>query len=175
MTVGPTLGIGAAPTGTACALWLPRAVLRAAPTATQLVSGVAGGLTASPHQTQVLQHAPAQAAGVGGAILQMARRITEAVCLSVAPAAYVRAASGPADGSCPRAGHAPASCVRAGLLALALLLSLLRRAATPPRPSADRSRRPGRNGAAVLLSLSKATTWPTRSERPARTTGRWAG
>lgn len=36
----------------------------------------------------------------------------------------------------PRAGYALAPCVCVGLLAVALLLSLLRRAATPPRPSA---------------------------------------
>ncbi|MFE2987475.1 hypothetical protein [Streptomyces sp. NPDC059262] len=100
--------------------------------ATQLMAGVAGGLTVSPNQTQVLQHAPAEAAGVGGAILQMAQRIAAAVCLSAVPAVYLHAASGPPGGSHPRAGYALACCVCAGLLAVALLLSLLRRAAMPP-------------------------------------------
>ena len=96
------------------------------------MSGVAGGLTVSPNQAQVLQHAPAEAAGVGGGILQMAQRIAAAVCLSAVPAVYLHAASGPPGGSHPRAGYALASCVCACLLAVALLLSLLRRAATPP-------------------------------------------
>ncbi|MEU6591719.1 MFS transporter [Streptomyces sp. NPDC046881] len=153
VTVGLTLGIGAALTGAAVALCLPTAVLPVALAATQLMSGVAGGLTVSPNQAQVLQHAPAEAAGVGGGILQMAQRIAAAVCLSAVPAVYLRAASGPPEGSHPRAGYALASCVCAGLLAVALLLSLLRRAATPRRPSALASA----NGA-VVVPRPKETT-----------------
>lgn len=136
VTVGLALGIGAALVGAEVALCVPTAVLPVALAATQLMSGVAGGLTVSPNQTQVFQHAPAEAAGVGGGILQMAQRIAAAVCLSGVPAVYLHAASGPSGGSHPRAGYALASCVCAGLLAVALPLSLLRRAATPTRPSA---------------------------------------
>ncbi|GGS62475.1 MFS transporter [Streptomyces cinerochromogenes] len=136
VTVGLTLGIGAALAGAVAALQVPTAVLPVALAGTQLMSGVAGGLTVSPNQAQVLQHAPPEAAGVGGGILQMAQRIAAAVCLSAVPAVYLHAASGPSGGSHPRAGYALASCVCAGLLAAALLLSLLRRAATPARPSA---------------------------------------
>jgi sugar phosphate permease len=102
--------------------------------ATQLLSGVAGGLAVSPNQTQVLQHAPAEAAGVGGGILQMAQRIAAAVCLSAVSAVYLHAATGS-----PRAAYALASCVCAGLLAVALALSRLRRSATSPRTSTPAS------------------------------------
>jgi hypothetical protein len=136
VTVGLALGIGASLAGAVVTLGVPTTVLPMALAATQLMSGVAGGLTVSPNQTQVLQHAPAEAAGVGGGILQLAQRIAAAVCLSAVPAVYLHAASGPPGGSHPRAGYALASCVCAGLLAAALLLSLLRRTATPPRQSA---------------------------------------
>ncbi|WP_265566185.1 MFS transporter [Streptomyces hygroscopicus] len=135
VTVGLAPGIGASLAGAVVTLGVPTAVLPMALAATQLMSGVAGGLTVSPNQTQVLQHAPPEAAGVGGGILQMAQRIAAAVCLSAVPAVYLHTASGPPGGSHPRAGYALASCVCAGLLAVALLLSLLRQAATPPRPS----------------------------------------
>ncbi|WP_234342926.1 MFS transporter [Streptomyces fulvoviolaceus] len=136
VTVGLTLGIGAALAGAAVALQVPSAGLPIALAATQLLSGVAGGLSVSPNQTEVLRHAPAEAAGVGGGILQMAQRIAAAVCLSAVPAVYWHTASG--DGR-PRAAYALASCVCAGLLAVALVLSLLRRAATPSGPSTPAS------------------------------------
>ncbi|MEU5254044.1 MFS transporter [Streptomyces longwoodensis] len=135
VAVGLTLGIGAALAAAAVALRAPTAALLVALAGTQLVSGVAGGLTVSPNQAQVLQHAPPQAAGVGGGILQMAQRIAAAVCLSAAPAVYLHAASGPPGTGHPRAGYALASCLCAGLLAVALVLSLLRRTATPPGPA----------------------------------------
>jgi len=153
VTVGLTLGIGAALTGAAVVLWVPASLLPPALAGTQLMSGVAGGLTVSPNQTQVLQHAPAEAAGVGGGILQMAQRIAAAVCLSAVPAVYLHAASGPPGGSHPEAGYALASCVCAGLLAAALLLSLLLRAATPPGPSA-----PASAHHTVVVSRSKEST-----------------
>ncbi|MFF9163873.1 MFS transporter [Streptomyces longwoodensis] len=135
VAVGLTLGIGAALAAAAVALRAPTAALLVALAGTHLVSGVAGGLTVSPNQAQVLQHAPPQAAGVGGGILQMAQRIAAAVCLSAAPAVYLHAASGPLGTGHPRAGYALASCLCAGLLAVALVLSLLRRTATPPGPA----------------------------------------
>lgn len=63
-----------------------------------------GGFTASPHQTQVLQHAPAEVAGVGSGILQMGQRIATAVCLRAVPAVYLHAASGPPGASHPGPG-----------------------------------------------------------------------
>jgi MFS family permease len=165
VTVGLTLGIGALLSGTVVALCVPTAVLPVALAGTQLLSGVAGGLAVSPNQAQVLQHAPAEAAGVGGGILQMAQRIAAAVCLSAVPAVYLHAASGPPGGGHPRAGYALASGVCAGLLAVALLLSRLRRAATPsPLQGAEPTTR-GADGAPVARHVP-----PTRS--PHHTPGR---
>ncbi|WP_234336751.1 MFS transporter [Streptomyces xylophagus] len=139
VTVGLSLGVCAALAGAVAALFVPTGGLPIAFAATQLLSGVAGGLAVSPNQTQVLQHAPAEAAGVGGGILQMAQRIAAAVCLSAVSAVYLHSTSGAPGGSGPRAAYALASCVCAGLLAVALMLSRLRRAATSPRSSAPAS------------------------------------
>lgn len=136
VTVGLALGAGASLTGAAVALWVPAAVLPTALAGTQLMSGVAGGITVSPNQAQVLEHAPPQAAGVGGGILQMAQRIAAAVCLTAVPAVYLHVASGPPGGGHDRAGYALACCVCAGLLGVALLLSLRRDATPPSRPMA---------------------------------------
>jgi hypothetical protein len=137
--VGLVLGIGAALTGAAVALCVPTEVLPMALAGTQLMSGAAGGLTVSPNQTLVLQHAPAEAAGVGGGVLQMAQRIAAAICLSAVPAVYLHAASGPPGDGQPRTGYALASCFCAGLLAVALLLSLRRGIAPSSPPSAHRA------------------------------------
>ncbi|MFJ9376561.1 MFS transporter [Streptomyces sp. NPDC101455] len=134
VNVGLTLGICAALAGAVAALHVPDAGLPPALAATQLLSGAAGGLAVSPNQTQVLQHAPAEAAGVGGGILQMAQRIAAAVCLSAVSAVYLHAAGGS-----PRTAYALASCVCAGLLAVALALSRLRRPAISPRTSTPAS------------------------------------
>ncbi|MGW3285322.1 MFS transporter [Streptomyces sp. NPDC001002] len=132
--VGLALGIGAALAGAVAALLAPSAALPILLAVTQLMSGAAGGLAVSPNQTQVLQHAPAEAAGVGGGILQMAQRIAAAACLSAVSAVYLHSADGSSAGSGPRAAYALASCVCAGLLAAALVLSRLRGAAAPPSP-----------------------------------------
>ncbi|MBQ0854555.1 MFS transporter [Streptomyces sp. BH-SS-21] len=135
VTLGLALGIAAALTGAAVALRAPMAVLPLALAGTQLLAGTASGLAVSPNQTQVLEHAPAEAAGVGGGILQMAQRIAAAVCLSAVSAVYLHAAPGRSGGDHARAGYALASCVCAGLLGAALVLSLLRRTGTRTRPS----------------------------------------
>ncbi|MFJ9249132.1 MFS transporter [Streptomyces sp. NPDC101776] len=135
VTVGLSLGIGAALAGAVVALFVPAGGLPVAFAATQSLSGVAGGLAVSPNQTQVLQHAPAEAAGVGGGILQMAQRIAAAVCLSAVSAVYLHSAGGGPGGSGPRVAYALASCVCAGLLAVALVLSRLRGVASAPRSS----------------------------------------
>ncbi|MGW5860600.1 MFS transporter [Streptomyces sp. NPDC055239] len=72
--LGLALGTGAALTGAAAALTVPSAALPSVCAAVQVLAGAAAGLTVSPNQTQVLQHAPAEAAGVAGGILQMAQR-----------------------------------------------------------------------------------------------------
>lgn len=149
VTVGLTLGTAAALAGAVVALCVPAAGLPMALAGTQLMAGVAGGLSVSPNQTEVLRHTPAEAAGVGGGILQMAQRIAAAVCLSAVSAVYLHSASRSPGDSGPRAAYALASCVCAGLLTLALVLSLLRRAATPRRPSAPA---PGKHARAAPAS-----------------------
>ncbi|GAA4061682.1 hypothetical protein GCM10022233_39110 [Streptomyces shaanxiensis] len=89
---------------------------------------------------------------MGGAILQMAQRIAAAVCLSAVLAVYLHAAPGPPEDSHSRAGHALASCVCAGLLAVALALSLLRRAATRTHPSVPTSAEPADPVSAVRVT-----------------------
>lgn len=134
VNVGLTVGVCAALGGAMAAFFAPSDALPILLAVTQLLSGAAGGLSVSPNQTQVLQHAPAEAAGVGGGILQMAQRIAAAVCLSAVSAVYLHSASGSTPGSGPRAAYAFASCVCAGLLATALVLSRLRGATTAPGP-----------------------------------------
>ncbi|MET8766817.1 MFS transporter [Streptomyces sp. NPDC004658] len=152
VTVGLALGIGASLTGAAVALWVPTAVLPMALAGTQLLSGVAGGVTVSPNQAQVLEHAPPQAAGVGGGILQMAQRIAAAVCLTAVPAVYLHIASGAPGGGHDRAGYALACCVCSALLGVALLLSVRRGAAPPSRPSAP-------------VPVRRAASHPTEAHR----------
>ncbi|MEU6389581.1 MFS transporter [Streptomyces sp. NPDC046939] len=123
--LGLALGIGAALAGAVVVLTVPSAALPVACAGVQALTGAAAGLTVSPNQTRVLHHVPAEAAGVAGGILQMAQRIAAAVCLSAVPAVYLRSAPAPPDGSGARAAYALASCVCAGLLAVALLLSRL--------------------------------------------------
>ncbi|MCL8011597.1 hypothetical protein [Streptomyces sp. AS02] len=130
--VGLVLGVGAAPAGSVVAFSVPMAVPPVALAGTRLVAGAASGLSVAPNQ--VLQQAPAEAAGVGGGILQMAQRIAAALCLSAVFAVYPHAAPGPRAPAIP-AGYALASCVGAVLLAAALVLSLPRRAATRTHPS----------------------------------------
>ncbi|MGW4347887.1 hypothetical protein ACWEL8_22815 [Streptomyces sp. NPDC004690] len=99
------------------------------------------GLTVSPDQALVLRHAPADAAGVAGGILQMAQRIAAAVAVSAVSGSYPHGTSAPAGA--PRTAFAHATVLGAGLSAAAAVLSLLR-----PRLSAPRRRvplpRPGR-------------------------------
>ncbi|MFD0065118.1 MFS transporter [Streptomyces sp. NPDC056690] len=129
VTLGLALGIGAALAGAAVALAVPSAGLPLACAGVQVLTGAASGLTVSPNQTQVLHHAPAEAAGVAGGILQMTQRIAAAVCLSAVSAVYLHSAPPSPGGSGPRAAYALASCVCAGLLAVALVLSRQRGAA----------------------------------------------
>ncbi|MFC8130761.1 MFS transporter [Streptomyces sp. NPDC057302] len=130
--LGLALGIGAALAGTTAALTVPSAVLPLVCAAVQVLAGAGAGLTVSPNQTQVLHHAPAEAAGVAGGILQMAQRIAAAVCLSAVSAVYLHSAPMPQAGSGPRIAYALASGVSAGLLCLALVLSRLRGARREP-------------------------------------------
>ncbi|WP_199844640.1 MFS transporter [Streptomyces sp. DSM 15324] len=125
VTAGLALGIVALLGGALAATRLPDAALPVALAVVQLGSGVAGGLAVSPNQARVLQHAPAEAAGVAGGILQMAQRIAAAVCLSAVSGIYLRGSTG-AEGA-PRTAFAVASLVCAGLLGAGLVLSAVLR------------------------------------------------
>jgi MFS family permease len=138
VTVGLVVGILALLAGALAAAVLPAAALPFVLAAVQLGSGAASGLTVSPNQARVLQHAPAEAAGVAGGILQMAQRVAAAVCLSAVSGIYLRGASG--STALPRAAYTQASLVCAGLLTVALALSLARPAdpsRPPPAPGDD--------------------------------------
>ncbi|MFF2956271.1 MFS transporter [Kitasatospora sp. NPDC057965] len=93
----------------------------------QLLGGASVGLMGAPNQAFVLRHAPAEAAGVSGAILQMAQRIAAAVSVSALSGVYLRATAG---GGGHRAAYAWASGVCAALAALAVLASVLAGRAT---------------------------------------------
>ncbi|MYS96971.1 MFS transporter [Streptomyces sp. SID5469] len=131
VTLGLALGILALLAAAAGAVIASRTALPWVLAAVQLCSGAASGLTVSPNQAQVLQHAPAEAAGVAGGILQMAQRIAAAVALSAVSGSYLRGVAGAAGA--PRAAFAHAMLICAALLALAVALSLLRSHRTGPR------------------------------------------
>jgi hypothetical protein len=144
VTAGLALGILALLAGAAAAVSTPRTALPLMLAAVQLLSGAAAGLTIAPNQAQVLQHAPAEAAGVAGGILQMAQRIAAAVALSAVSGSYLRGSSGSTGP--PRTACAHATLLCAGLLTVAVVLSLLRPRLTgrwgPPALPASAPRRP---------------------------------
>ncbi|MEV7027708.1 MFS transporter, partial [Kitasatospora sp. NPDC093558] len=71
--------------------WAPAAVLPWLLALLQLLGGASVGLMGATNQSYVLRHAPAEAAGVSGAILQMAQRIAAAVGVSALSGVYLRA------------------------------------------------------------------------------------
>ncbi|MFD0277467.1 MFS transporter [Kitasatospora sp. NPDC127111] len=101
----------------------------------QLLGGAAVGVMGATNQAYVLRHAPAEAAGVSGAILQMAQRIAAAVSVSALSGVYLRATGG---GGGHRAAYAYASVVCAAVAGLAVLASVY-----AGRASADREGEPG--------------------------------
>ncbi|MET8975684.1 MFS transporter [Streptomyces sp. NPDC004539] len=115
VTVGLTLGALTLLAEALAATVLSPAALPYALAALQLSSGAASGLAVSPNQARVLHHAPAEAAGVAGGILQMTQRVSAAVCLSAVTGIYLRGASEE-----PRRAFAEACLVCAGLLAVAV-------------------------------------------------------
>ncbi|MFF4249789.1 MFS transporter [Streptomyces sp. NPDC001663] len=124
VTLGAALGIVAVLAEALAAVSVPVTALPFVLAGLQVCSGAASGLTVSPNQALVLQNAPAEAAGVAGGILQMAQRVSAAVCLSAVSGIYLRGASGRLDTS--RTAFALAALVCAGLLAVSLVLCLLR-------------------------------------------------
>lgn len=104
------------------ARWAPTGPLPWLLALLQLLGGASVGLMAASNQAFVLRHAPAEAAGVGGAILQMAQRIAAAVSVSALSGVYLRATGG---GGGHRAAYAWASGVCAAVAALAVVASVL--------------------------------------------------
>ncbi|MFF3335613.1 MFS transporter [Streptomyces sp. NPDC002888] len=144
VTLGVGLGILALVAEALAAVSLPRASLPYVLAGMQLCTGAASGLTVSPNQARVLQHAPAEAAGVAGGILQMAQRVAAAVCLSAVSGIYLRGVAATTD--TPRTAFAQACLVCAGVLTAALVLCLIRSRETPHVQTVqppDSSGRPG--------------------------------
>ncbi|GAB7186923.1 methylenomycin A resistance protein [Kitasatospora sp. Ki12] len=107
----------------------------------QLLGGAAIGLMGSTNQAFVLRHAPAEAAGVSGAILQMAQRIAAAVAVSALSGVYLRETAG---GGGHRSAYLAASTVCAAVAGLAALASVFAGRATAREQSEERSEdRPG--------------------------------
>ncbi|WP_406086842.1 MFS transporter [Kitasatospora purpeofusca] len=104
------------------ARWAPTGPLPWLLALLQLLGGASVGLMAASNQAFVLRHAPAEAAGVSGAILQMAQRIAAAVSVSALSGVYLRATGG---GGGHRAAYAWASGVCAAVAALAVVASVL--------------------------------------------------
>ncbi|MEU6237351.1 MFS transporter [Kitasatospora sp. NPDC047058] len=119
--------------------WGPAGALPWLLAALQLLGGAAIGVMGATNQAYVLRHAPAEAAGVSGAILQMAQRIAAAVSVSALSGVYLRATGG---GGGHRAAYTSASVVCAAVAGLAVLASVY-----AGRASADREGDPGAAGA----------------------------
>ncbi|MFF4821107.1 MFS transporter [Kitasatospora sp. NPDC001309] len=113
----------------AVAHWAPAAVLPWLLALLQLLSGASVGLMGSTNQAYVLRHAPAEAAGVSGAILQMAQRIAAAVAVSALSGVYLRETAG---GGGHRSAYLAASLVCAAVAGLAVLASVFAGRATEP-------------------------------------------
>lgn len=96
----------------------------------QLCGGAAYGFVISPNQALVLRHAPPEAAGVAGGILQMSQRISAAICVSAITGVYLRGSATDAP-----AAYWQACLACAGLGALAALVSLL--AGRSPSPTGN--------------------------------------
>ncbi|GAA2792300.1 MFS transporter [Kitasatospora sp. CM 4170] len=101
--------------------WGPTGALPWLLAALQLLGGAAVGVMGATNQAFVLRHAPAEAAGVSGAILQMTQRIAAAVSVSALSGVYLRATAG---GGGHRAAYAYASAVCAAVAGLAVLASV---------------------------------------------------
>ncbi|MFJ2863383.1 MFS transporter [Kitasatospora sp. NPDC087314] len=102
--------------------WAPAAVLPWLLALLQLCGGASIGLMGATNQAYVLRHAPAEAAGVSGAILQMAQRIAAAVSVSALSGVYLRQTAG---GGGHRSAYLATSAVCAAVAALAVLASVL--------------------------------------------------
>ncbi|MFI6156433.1 MFS transporter [Kitasatospora sp. NPDC051170] len=87
----------------------------------QLLGGASTGVMMSTNQAYVLRHAPAEAAGVSGAILQMSQRIAAAVTVSALSGIYLRHTT---TGGTHRTAYLTTTLICATIAALAILTSL---------------------------------------------------
>ncbi|WP_405362944.1 MFS transporter [Kitasatospora sp. NBC_00085] len=121
VTAGMTLSALVMLTSGLVVHWAPAGALPWLLAALQLLGGAAVGVMGATNQAYVLRHAPAEAAGVSGAILQMTQRIAAAVSISALSGVYLRATGG---GGGHRAAYTYASAVCAALAGLAVLASV---------------------------------------------------
>ncbi|GGV24495.1 MFS transporter [Kitasatospora herbaricolor] len=137
VTAGMALSAVALLAGGLVALRVPAAVLPVVLALVQFCAGIAVGLVNAPNQAAVLRHAPPEAAGVGGAILQMAQRIAAAVGVSALSGVYLRGTSA-GDGSGHRTAYFYASATCAAIAAAAVVVSVFaaRAAEASPLPVA---------------------------------------
>ncbi|MFI6938129.1 MFS transporter [Streptomyces sp. NPDC050418] len=101
----------------------------------QLCAGAATGFTVAPTQAQVLRHAPGEAAGVAGGLLQMSQRMAAAVCISAVSGLYLHASVPGLRGMREAFWHASLACT--AIVAAGLLISVVNRsrggAPVPPQ------------------------------------------
>ncbi|GDY59824.1 hypothetical protein SVIO_104470 [Streptomyces violaceusniger] len=147
VTLGLALGVCSLLASGLAALRAPADALPVVLALTQFCAGAASGLTVSPNQALVLRHAPREAAGVAGGVLQMSQRIAAAVGVSAVSGVYLHtAARATAD---HRSAYWHASLTCAGVVAVALAVSTLRGGRTdtdvpgPLQPAHDTNPRAG--------------------------------
>ncbi|MER5867111.1 MFS transporter [Kitasatospora sp. NPDC002040] len=139
--IGLVLALAALLLSGLAALRAPSAVLPLLLAVGQLCSGAASGLIVSPNQAQVLRHAPPEAAGVAGGILQMSQRIAAAVGISAISGIYLNSRAGT-----PQTAYFHAMLACAAVVALALVLAVLTNRggravpAAAPEPAPQRQR-----------------------------------
>ncbi|MGW6918227.1 MFS transporter [Kitasatospora sp. NPDC054939] len=121
VTLGMAASAASLLVGGLVARWAPAVALPLLLAGIQLIGGVATGVMAATNQAYVLRHAPAEAAGVGGGILQMSQRISAAVCVSALSGLYLRATDG---GAGHRTAYLWASTVCAAVAGLAVVASV---------------------------------------------------
>lgn len=150
VTLGLALGACSLLASGLATLYAPAPALPVILALTQFCAGAASGLTVSPNQALVLRHAPREAAGVAGGVLQMSQRIAAAVGVSAISGVYLHtAARGTAH---HRAAYWHTSLICAGVPAVALAVSALRGRRTdtgvpdPPEPAHGAMPRAGTRG-----------------------------
>ncbi|MER7177207.1 MFS transporter [Streptomyces mesophilus] len=136
ITSGLALSALALLSGGLSTLYVPAGPLPWVLAVCQLCAGAATGFTVAPTQAQVLRHAPAEAAGVAGGLLQMSQRMAAAVCISAVSGLYLHASGPAADLAGMRRAFWHASLACTAIVTAGLLVSVLnrRRTTAPAQP-----------------------------------------